>query len=381
MQQVQSRIVPDGVYIDADGLVDIDLGNGGAYNPKEALNLFFQTGSVIGRSKTVEGEFNNGRVPIQELNHNSGANKMSALIGNYNHYLNMIRDVTGLNEARDASSPDPNSLVGLQKLAALNSNTATRHILDAGLYMVKRLSENLSLRIGDVLEFAEDKEEFANQIGKYNVAMLEEIKDLYMSSFGIFIEVSPDEEEKANLERNIDIALNRDQIGLEDAMDIREVKNLKTANALLKFRKKKKTKADQETRELEMQMQNAANIQSQEAAAQSKMQELQMESQSKIAVVQAETESKVQVMSFEVQSKRELMDLEFQYNMQLKGIETEGLKKREELKEDRKDKRVDKQSTQQSKMIQQRQIGSTPVDFESSEDTMDGIGLDSFGPK
>ena len=99
----------------------------------DALRLYFQTGSVIGRSYTQEGDFNQGRVPIKELQSSSGASKTQMLIGNYNHYLNQIRNVTGLNEARDGSSPDPNSLVGLQKLAALNSNVATRHILDLSL--------------------------------------------------------------------------------------------------------------------------------------------------------------------------------------------------------------------------------------------------------
>ena len=107
LQQVIARTVPDGVFIDADGLNEVDLGNGGAYNPEDALRLYFQTGSVIGRSYTQDGEYNQARVPIQELSKNSGASKTQMLIANYNHYLNMIRTVTGLNEARDGSDPDP----------------------------------------------------------------------------------------------------------------------------------------------------------------------------------------------------------------------------------------------------------------------------------
>ena len=130
LQQVLSRMVPDGVYLDADGLAEIDLGNGTNYNPQEALNMYFQTGSVIGRSFTGDGDQNPGKIPIQEISGGQGAgNKMQALIGNYNYYLQMIRDVTGLNESRDGSTPDKYSLVGVQKLAAANSNTATRHIL------------------------------------------------------------------------------------------------------------------------------------------------------------------------------------------------------------------------------------------------------------
>ena len=134
LQQVMARMVPDGVYLDADGLAEVDLGNGTNYNPQEALNMFFQTGSVIGRSLTSEGDMNPGKVPIQEITSGSGGNKIQALITNYNYYLQMIRDTTGLNEARDGSTPDKNALVGVQKLAAANSNTATRHILQAGLF-------------------------------------------------------------------------------------------------------------------------------------------------------------------------------------------------------------------------------------------------------
>ena len=198
MQQIISRMVPDGVFIDADGLNEVDLGNGAAYNPEDALRLYFQTGSVIGRSYTQDGEFNNARVPIQPLSSNGGASKMQLLLSNYAHYLDMIRSVTGLNEARDGSTPSSDALVGVQKLAALNSNTATRHILEAGLFVTRRLAEALSCRVADILEYSDFKEEFLNQIGKYNVNTLEKIKDLYLHDFGIFIELAPDEEEKLN---------------------------------------------------------------------------------------------------------------------------------------------------------------------------------------
>ena len=235
LQQVIARTVPDGVFIDADGLNEIDLGTGNAYNPEDALRLYFQTGSVIGRSYTQDGEFNNARVPIQQLTSNSGSAKTQMLITNMNHYIDMIRSVTGLNEARDGSMPDPNSLVGVQKLAALNSNTATRHILDSSLYIYRSMSEALTYRVADILEYSDFADEFANQIGKYNVSILDEIKDLYIYDFGIFIEISPDEEQKAQLEANIQMALSKGDINLEDAIDIREIRNLKLANQLLKL--------------------------------------------------------------------------------------------------------------------------------------------------
>jgi hypothetical protein len=381
LQQVLQRVVPDGVFIDADGINEVDLGTGGAYNPEDALRLYFQTGSVIGRSMTTDGDLNHGRIPIQELNTNSGQGKITALINAYNQYMSMIRDVTGLNEARDASTPNPDALVGVQKLAALNSNTATRHILEGSLFITRRLSEALSLRVADILEYSDFKEEFTMQIGKYAVGLLEEIKDLYLHDFGIFIEVAPDEEEKAQLEANIQMALQRDQITLEDAIDIRQMKNLKLANELLKMKRKDKGKKDMENEQAKIQMQTQGNIQSSQAAAQSALQKVQAESQAKAQLAQAQMQFDIQRMQAEAQIKEQLMAVEFNYNMQLRGMEVEKVKQLDMDKEKAKDDRTKLQATQQSKLIEQRQKDLPAMNFESEEDSLDGFDLEQFNPR
>jgi hypothetical protein len=381
LQQVLQRVVPDGVFIDADGINEVDLGTGGSYNPEDALRLYFQTGSVIGRSMTTDGDLNHGRVPIQELNTNSGQGKITALINAYNQYLSMIRDVTGLNEARDASTPNPDALVGVQKLAALNSNTATRHILEGSLFITRKLSEALSLRVADILEYSDFKEQFTMQIGKYAVGLLEEIKDLYLHDFGIFIEVAPDEEQKAQLEANIQMALQRDQISLEDAIDIRQMKNLKIANELLKLKRKNKQKQDMQNEQAKVQMQTQGNIQSSQAAAQFKLQSIQAEAQAKAQIAQAQMQFDIQRMQAEAQIKEQLMSVEFNYNMQLKGMEVEKIKQLDMDKERAKDDRTKIQATQQSKLIEQRQKDLPAMNFESQEDSLDGFSLEQFNPR
>jgi hypothetical protein len=381
LQQVISKVVPDGVFIDADGINEVDLGTGAAYNPEDALRLYFQTGSVIGRSYTGDGEFNNARVPIQELNSNSGQAKIASLVGSYNHYMGMIRDVTGLNEARDGSTPSPDALVGVQKLAALNSNTATRHILESSLYITRSLSEALSYRVSDILEYSDFKEEFIMQIGKYNVSILDDIKDLYIYDFGIFIEVSPDEEEKAQLEQNIQISLSRDSINLEDAIDIREMRNLKLANQLLKLKRKKREDKKAADAQAQQQMQGQIQMQSQQMAAQTAMQAIQAETQSKLQIKQAESAFDIEKMKQEAQLKMELMRTEFEYQMHLKGADLETSKSKDEMKEKAKDKRVSLQNTQQSTLINQRKNNLPPVSFESNEDSMDGFDLAEFEPR
>ncbi len=381
IQQVVSKVVPDGVFIDADGLSEVDLGTGNAYDPSDALRLYFQTGSVVGRSYTQDGEFNNAKVPITQLNSNSGGSKMQMLIGNYNHYLNMIRQVTGLNEARDASMPDPNSLVGVQKLAALNSNVATRHIMQGSLYITRTLAECLSIRTADILEYADFRDEFAMQIGKYNLGIIEEIKNLYLYDFGIYIEMSPDEEEKAQLEQNIQMALQKGGIDLEDAIDIRTLNNLKMANQLLKVKRKQKQTEQQQQEQQKQAMQGQQQQALQQQAAQAKMQQTQAELQAKIQIKQAEIAFEIEKQTNEAELKRRLMDVEFNYNMQLRGMEQSQIDARETQKEDAKAARISMGNTQQSKMITQRKNNGAPINFESNEDSLDGFDLAEFEPR
>ena len=381
LQQVISRVVPDGVFIDADGLNEVDLGTGNAYNPEDALRLYFQTGSVIGRSYTQDGDFNNARVPITQLTSNSGASKTQMLISNYNHYLNQIRNVTGLNEARDGSTPDPNSLVGLQKLAALNSNVATRHILNGSLYLYRRLAEAITYRVADILEYSDFKDEFINQIGKYNVSILQDISDLYIYDFGIFIELSPDEEQKQQLEANIQMALSKGDINLEDAIDIREIKNIKLANQLLKMKRIAKQEREEQMAMQKQAMAAQQQLKSQEMAAQVAQQKLQAETQAKMQFRQADIAFEIEKMKNEAMLKSQLMDKEFQLNVQLAQLQNQGLSEREAAREEAKAKRISQQNTEQSKMINQRKNNLPPINFESNEDSLDGFDLAEFEPR
>ena len=381
LQQVIARVVPDGVYIDADGLNEVDLGTGAAYNPEDALRLYFQTGSVVGRSYTQDGEYNQGRVPIQQLTSNSGASKTQMLLANYNHYLDMIRSVTGLNEARDGSTPNSDALVGVQKLAALSSNTATRHILDGSLYIYRTLAEALTYRVADILEYSDFKDDFINKIGKYNVSILGEISDLYIYDFGVFIELSPDEEQKAMLEQNIQMALSKGDINLEDAIDIREIKNLKLANQLLKVKRKSKQEQD-EQREMQKQaMISQQQLKSQELAAQVAMQTIELETQGKLKYKQGEMQLEIQRNKVEAQLKSQLMEQEFNYNLQLRGMDGMALSNREQSREDAKSQRISQQNSEQSKLINQRKNNLPPLNFESNEDSLDGFDLAEFEPR
>ena len=381
LQQVMTRMVPDGVYLDVDGLAEVDLGNGTNYNPAEALSMYFQTGSVLGRSMTQDGELNRGKVPIQELTTSSGGAKIQSLIQTYQYYLQMIRDVTGLNEARDGSAPAKDALVGLQKMAANQSNVATRHILQASCYLTLRACENISMRISDSLQFALTSNSLQNSITKFNTATLLEMSTLNLHDFGIFLELEPDEEVKAQLEQNIQVSLQGGGIDLEDAIDIRQIKNLQLANEMLKDRRKKKNEAARQAQLQNIQAQADANAQASERAAMAEAQKQQIVTAEKVSLEQAKSQFEIEKMQAEAEIKRGLMAEEFNFNMQLAQIRANAELSKEQDIEDRKDKRVKIQGTQQSELIDQRKNNLLPKNFESSgNDVMGGIGMSQFEP-
>ena len=374
LQQVISRMVPDGVYLDMDGLAEVDLGNGTNYNPAEALNMYFQTGSIVGRSLTQEGDMNPGKVPIQELSASTGQGKINSLISTYQYYLQMIRDVTGLNEARDGSLPDRNTLVGLQKLAANASNVATRHIVQSSLYLTLKLAENVSLKVADALEFPLTKASLQNSISTYNIKTLSEVVNLNLHDFGIFLELEPDEEEKQQLEANIQVALQAGNIDVEDAIDLRGIKNLKLANQMLKVKRKQKAKQDQANQQANIQAQAAAQAETAEKTAMAEVQKQQAISGANVEYEKAKSEFEKDRMQLQAQLDQQKMMQQHQNDMELKKLEEQGVTKREQQREDRKDDRIKMEGTQQSEMIQQRQTDSPAIDFQAES----GLDMSPF---
>jgi hypothetical protein len=321
-------------------------------------------------------------VPIQELQSSSANGKIQSLVNTYQYYLQMIRDVTGLNEARDGSQPDPNALVGLQKMAANASNIATKHILNASLYLTLRTCENVSLRVADMLQFALTNNALKSSIGKFNVATLREIENLHLYDFGLFLNLEPDDEEKAMIEQNIQMALQQNQIYLEDAIDIREIKNSSLANQVLKYRRIQKQQQDQKAQQAQIQAQSEANIKQSEQAAMNEVQKQEALAQTEIQIEQAKSQFEIQRMEQEALIKKQLMAEEFQYQLQLAQAQIGRDKQKEQFIEDRKDKRTKIQATQQSKMIEQRQNDLLPTDFESAgNDNLGGFGLEQFTPQ
>ena len=247
--------------------------------------------------------------------------------------------------------------------------------------MSLRLCENISKKLTDVLNNPLTANALMESISVYNTQTLNEIRNLSLHDFGIFLELEPDEEEKAKLEQNIQVALQAGGIELEDAIDLRQIKNLKLANQMLKQRRRLKQERDQAVQERNIQAQAQANAQLAEKTAMAEVQKQQVLTEQKVNIEQAKSQFEIQRMQTEAEIKRMLMAEEFNYNVELARAQrqTESLKETEI--EDRKDKRIKLEGSQQSQMIQQRQNDGPPINFESSNDSIGDFGLEAFSPK
>lgn len=379
-QQMIAKARPNGIYIDVAGLDEIVLGEGNVLTPLEAVKIYDETGNVLGTSITREGDYNYGREPIKELK-NGVIDGLDRLINAYNHYLNMVRDAIGIPVGMDASMPHPDTLVGVQKQVATNSNTATRHVLDSVLDITERTAKALTLRLKDIFLYSNLKDAYINAIGKINVKHLEALKNFHLHDLGIIIELKPDVEEKQYLESNIQMALSKDLITFDDANDVRKINNIKLANELLKIRRIKREKEKREHEKEMIRTQSEGQAMVAERTAQAEMIKNQEKVKGEIMVIRAKTEGKKEELTHEGTVKSGLMKQEFDYSMMLTGQQEAVQASKLKYQEDRKDSRQAQQNSQDSQKIAQRQFNLPPKKFESSEDNLSGnIDLDEMSP-
>lgn len=371
LQQMIAKARPNGVFIDINGLEEVPLGDGSFLTPLELVKIYDETGNVLGSSVNAEGDYNYGKETIKELK-NGVIDGLDRLINSYNFYLNMLRDAVGIPQGADASSPHPDTAVAIQQQLALNSNTATRHILDSSLNITKRLSKGLSLRLSDIFRYSHLKEAYTNAIGKTNMAILKSIQNYHLHDLGINIELKPDASEKQMLEATIGLALKNESITLDDAIDIRSISNIKLANQVIRIRRVKREKEKKAFDLQKIQEAGQVQIQVNERTAQAKMQEYELKAKSEIAVENVKSTNKIKELGAEELGKSRLMAQEFDYNMQLAGLDSDTRKRIEDGKQQGKVELQDKGNTQASKLIEQRTFNEPALSFESSEDTLSG---------
>jgi hypothetical protein len=350
IQQAIAKAKPDGLIIDIEGLENVQLGKGGELQPLELQDIYEQTGVFYYRSKNPEGGFQNP--PIREIG--NSIRNINEYIALYNHYLRLIRDTTGINEMMDASTPKGDTLVGVQQQAIAAGNNAIYDITNAALVLFKKVVRDIVKCIQIIPEESVLFRVYSNAIGEENAKMIASFRDLPLFNFGVVVRKEMEDNEKMLLEQNIQMSLAQKELDIEDAIAIRNLKDINQAERLLVIRRKKRLASNQAIAQQNIQMQAQANAQAAQAAAQAKMQELQMQAQVDAQIHQLKMQLEVQKETALHQLRKEIEMIRAQATLGFKTDEQEFKEKLEVLKEDRKDQRLDKQAAKQSKLISQR---------------------------
>ena len=369
IQQAIAKAKPDGLLVDIEGLENVQLGRGGDLQPLDIQDIYEQTGVFYYRSKNPEGGFQNP--PVRPLE--NSVRNINEMIGIYNHYLRMIRDATGINEVMDGTSAKGDQLVGVREQQMAAGNNAIYDITNAAGVLFRKVCEDIVKCLQVLPQESVLYTLYTKALGEKSMALLNSFRDLPMYNFGIRVVNEMGDNEKAYLEQNIQIALAQKEIDLEDAIAIRQLKDVDQAEQLLIVRRQKRMKEMQKQAQMNSQMQAQANSQVAQATSQGKMQEAQMTSQLEMQKIQMETQAKAQLMEMEYQFKMQLEQVKMQASGMTRQVEVASKRDLDIQKEDRKDERVKKQAVEQSKLISQRQGQRGELEEQQELDPFDAL--------
>ena len=367
IQQAIAKAKPDGIIVDIEGLENVQLGRGGELQPLQIQDIYEQTGVFYYRSKNPDGSFQNP--PIRPIDNT--IRNIQQYVQLYNHYLTMIRDASGVNEVMDASTPKGDALVGVQQQAIAAGNNALYDITNASLVLYKRVCQDVVKCLQIIPTDSVLYRVYEKAIGKYNMEILSSFSDLPMYNFGVRVIKEMSDEDRIFLEQNIQQSLAQKEIDLEDALAVRQIKDIDQAQRLLVVRRKRRMSKAQQQQQQNMQMQQQMNAQAQQMAQQMQMQKMQMEAQLEAQKIQMKGQSEIQVAQALHALRKEIEMIRAQATVGMRSTEQEFREKIDILKEDRKDSRIDKQTAAQSKLIAQRK-GERPV-MEEAPDAQDDI--------
>ena len=351
IQQAVAKAKPDGIIIDIEGLENVQLGKSGELQPLELHDIYEQTGVFYYRSKNPEGGFQNP--PIREIG--NSVRNINEFIGLYNHYLRMIRDTTGINEVMDASTPKGDALVGVRQQAIAAGNNAIYDMTYASMILFKKVCSDIVKCLQVLPKGSVIYKAYANAVGDTNMEVLSSFENLPMYNFGVHVVKEMEDVEKQYLEQNIQIALAQKELDIEDAIAIRQLKDINQAERLLVVRRSKRIARNQQMAQQNSMVQAQIQQQSSAQASQSRQQELQLEAQLEAQKMQMKSQLEMQMETLKHEFRKEVELIRAQATLGFRTEEQEFKEKLEVLKEDRKDERVEKQAVEQSKLISQRQ--------------------------
>ena len=351
IQQAIAKAKPDGLIIDIEGLENVQLGKGGELQPLDLHDIYEQTGVFYYRSKNPDGT---GQAPpIREIG--NAIRNINELIALYNHYLRLIRDTTGINEAMDASSPKGDALVGVRQQAIAAGNNAIYDITNASMILYKKVCSDVVKCLQIIPEGSVISKAYENAIGEENMAALTSFKDLPMFNFGVQVVKEMETEDKQYLEQSIQVALGQKEIDLEDALIVRNIKDVNQAERLLMVKRKNRQKEQAKIAQQNSQQQAQVAQQAAQTASQAKQQELQIEAQLEMQKIQAKTQAEMELEKVKHEHRREIEMIRAQATLGFRTEDQEFREKLETMKEEGKESRVDQQASLTSKLIAQRQ--------------------------
>ena len=201
----------------------------------------------------------------------------------------MISQTLGLNELTDGSTPNPKFLTTVAQLAASGTNNALSDISYADRAVAQSLAEAVIIRVQDQIKMGGGSS-YESSLGFGTVDLLKRSKEISKYTYGISIADKPTAEEKAKLDELVKVALQSGQIGIDDAIRLNNIQNVKQGELFLAY-KVKKNKEEKQKEAMEAQQQNG-QIQQQSAmiAEQAKQQTAQMQTQLDIQLIQAKAE-------------------------------------------------------------------------------------------
>jgi hypothetical protein len=363
IQQAVAKAKPDGLIVDIEGLDNVQLGRGGELQPLEIQDIYEQTGVFYYRSKNPEGGFQNP--PVRPLDNT--IRNINELVALYNHYLRMIRDATGINEAMDGTTPKSEDLVGVREQAIAGGNNAIYDVTHASMMLFKRVVEDIVKCLQILPPESAIYKAYENAVGATNMGVLSSFSEMPMYNFGVMVRKQMDDKDRAYLEQNIQVALSQREIDIEDAVAIRQLRDVDQAERLLIVRRKKRIKQQMEQAQANSQAQAQANIQTAQATAQVKAQEIQLKGQIDMRMLEMKAQFEAQRMQMEHEMRKEVEMIRAQATLGFRTEDQEFKEKLEVLKEDRKDDRLNKQASKQSKLISQRK--GQRGELEESEST------------
>jgi hypothetical protein len=315
-QQLLIKAKPPGVAIDLEGMDAIVAGMGDPKNARmdgiEITKMYEQTGSYTYRSRDKNGELIVGKV-ITPLDNGIGKD-FAVLFAAYNQELQKINDVIGYNSAVDGSSPNVDALVGTQKLAVQATNNALRPIYQASVNIIQRTARRVALMIQDSIQF--NNEAFVNAIGTYATNTLAYGKKLAFNQFAINIELLPDDEEKMQIEQQLQLGQQAGLLNPSDVLRIRQVlkEDVKAAGQLLVLLEDKNRKNK---------LQESQALQQQNAEVQAQAADAAAKSQADLDNIL--TENKIKVIDFEYTKKKEYLIEEGRLTLEQIAKKNEGL--------------------------------------------------------